>query len=499
MVGWGDDPYGRAMTRIPLIFLLALGLLAGCNSDKSDRAGGEKPVKAKVLRMANAQYYLDELEAFDKAVERASGGRLRLKWLNQYANGRDGNSEVNLIRDVSAGKVDLGWAATRIFDELGTPTFNPLHAPMLIDSYELEEKVLSDGLVDPMLESLDELGLRGIGVLPGPLRRPFGKHPLRGLGDWTGARIGSSGGKQVETALRAIGAKRELEYAGGETDRIDGLDTHIAAVPPNRYHRDVPYLTGNVVLWARPLVLFAGPNVSSEDLAVLRRAAEAALPDTLALSRSMESEALSEICRSALKVVSASTGEVDGLRPAFRPVYDALERDEGASRAVARIRELAREGDGVEPVQCPEASKADAGAIPPGTYRTFITRADARQHGFSWAQVVEDDPDPKALRSKTKENRLEFTEEGTFVVYDVWLDGTANIGWEGSYSLYRDRITVKGNDGAGLTARVEIDGDRLRFTDVQPISETPEVTEPETAGPDPTALTWESKPFVKID
>src|SRR5215218_1899675 len=255
----------------PLIPLLAVALLAGCGSERSDRAGGEKAVRAKVLVMANAQYQPDELAALGEAVERVSDGRLRLKWINEYGAGRDGNPEVNVVRDVSAGKADLGWAATRIFDELGVTAFNPLHAPMLIDSYELEEKVLGDDVVEPILESLGELGLRGVGVLPGPMRRPFGKHPLRALEDWAGASIGSSGGDQVGKALHAIGARRELEYSGEDTRRIDGLDTHVAAVLPNRYQRSVPYLTGNVVLWARPLVVFAGPDVSAEDVAVLRQ------------------------------------------------------------------------------------------------------------------------------------------------------------------------------------------------------------------------------------
>ena len=71
---------------------------------------------------------------------------------------------------------------------------------------------------------------------------------------------------------------------------FDGIETHIAAVPGNHYHRDLPYLTGNVVLWPRPLVLFAGPDVSSDDLAVLREAAKAAIPEAIALSRSLESD-----------------------------------------------------------------------------------------------------------------------------------------------------------------------------------------------------------------
>jgi TRAP-type transport system periplasmic protein len=478
------------MTRIALIFVLAAALLAGCDSDNSDRAGGDRPVKPKVLVMANVNGELGELEAFDEAVKRVSGGHLRIKWLNEYGRDRGGNAEINLIRDVNAGKADLGWAGTRVFDELGDPAFNPLHAPLLVDSLELEERVLSDDLVAPMLESLDDLELQGIGVLPGPLRRPLGKHPLRAPDEWAGARIGSSGGDQIERALRSLGA--EVRYDNPNvteaTEKLDGLETHIAAVPGNHYQHELPYLT-DVILWPRPLVLFAGPGVGSEDLTVLREAAKDAIPDAIAMARSREREGLSESCRASLKVVSASAAQIDGLRAAFRPVYDRLEHDPAASQALARIQELSRDTAATEePVRCPAASKpATRGTIPAGTYRSFITHADAREHGMSWAFVVEEDPDPKALKSKTKEYRLEFTDDGAFLVYDVWLDGTANIGWEGSYSIYRDRITVKGNEGTTITARVEVDGDRLRFTDVEPGPKTPE------------ALTWGSKPFVKID
>src|SRR5829696_7368445 len=477
------------MTRTTLTSLLAVALLAGCGSDSSDRAGGAKPVKAKVLSMANVNGELGELEAFDEAVARVSGGRLRIKWLNGYGSGRDGNAEVNLIRDVNAGKADLAWAGTRVFDELGNTAFNPLHAPMLIDSYELEEKVLGDGLVAPMLESLGDLELQGIGVLPGPLRRPLGKRPLRGAGDWAGARISSSGGQQIDAALHSLGAEVRYDHPNVReaTGKLDGIETHVAAVPGNHYHYDFPYLTGNVVLWPRPLVLFAGPDVSADDLAVLRKAAKEAIPESTERSRSLEDEARQELCKAQVNVTSANAAQLDALRAAFRPVFDELERDEAASRAITRIQELRRESR-TDTVRCPSAAEPAARvAIQPGTYRTHITRADAAERGFSWANVVESDPDPEALKSKTKEHRLEFTDQGGFTVYDVTIDGTANIGWEGSYSVYRDRITVKGNEGTTITARVEIDGDRLRFTDVRPGPRTPE------------ALTWGSKPFVKMN
>jgi TRAP-type transport system periplasmic protein len=479
------------MTRTALISLLVVALLAGCNSGNSDRAGGEKPVKAKVLVMANANNDVGELEAFDKAVGRVSDGRLRIKWVNEYTKGRDGNAEVNVIRDVSAGKVDLGWAGSRVFDELGDRAFNPLHAPMLIDSYETEASVVSDPLVDPMLDSLDELDLQGIGVLPGPLRRPLGRHPLRGPGDWAGTRIAYSGGDQVAAALGSLGAKVVYDdpTVTERADNRDGIETYMAAVPGNHYQYDFPYVTGNVVLWPRPMVLFAAPKVSADDLAVLRKAAKDAIPDTVVSDRSLEDESRSELCRTGLKVVDATAGQIDDLRNAFRPVIDRLEHDPATSEAVARIEQLAHDGEGrTSTVECPKASEpATRATIPPGTYRTVVTRADAEEHGFSWSHVVEDDPDPKALKSKTREWRLEFTARGTFLVYDVTLDGTPTIGWEGDYSTYRDGITVKGNDGTTITARFDVNGDRLRFTDVQPGPNTPE------------ALTWGSEPFVKMD
>jgi TRAP-type transport system periplasmic protein len=486
VVGSSARSYGRRMTLKPLIPLLAVALLAGCGSERSDRAGGEKPVKAKVLVMANAQYQPDELMAFTDAVERVSDGRLRLKWNNEYGAGREGNPEVNLIRDVSAGKADLGWAATRIFDELGVTAFNPLHAPMLIDSYELERRALSDDIVTPMLDSLGELGLRGVGVLPGPLRRPFGKRPLRALSDWRGKSIGSSGGDQVEMALRGIGARRSLDFSGGHTGRIDGLDTHIAAVPPNHYQRTIPFLTGNVVLWARPLVVFAGPNVSADDLAVLRQAAEAAIPQVLELSRELERDGLAQVCRSRLEVVAASPAQVEGLRAAFRPVYDRLERDAAASRTVARIRELAEGGGSVDTVRCPEVASAPAGTIPPGTYRIVLTRDDVRKAGGKWAMIVAEDPDPRALKAKKWEIHLEFTEQGGFTIGPVLLSGKRVVEMEATYSIYRDRLTLTSPTDGKLTMRVQVDGNQLIFSDVKP------------SPPHGIPNLWSIHPFVKI-
>jgi TRAP-type C4-dicarboxylate transport system substrate-binding protein len=479
------------MIRTPLIPLLAVTLLAGCGGENSDRAGGHKPPKPRVLTMANANEAPGELEAFQQAVARLSGGRLRIEFRNEYTKGRTGNAEVSLIRDVIDGKTDLGWAGTRVFDTLGDDAFNPLNAPMLVNSYDLQEKVVDDDLVQPMLASLDELELHGIGVLPGPLRRPLGKHPLRASADWAGARIAFSGGGQNNVALHALGATTVYDHPNitEATDDLDGIETHVSAIPGNHYHRTMPYLTGNVVLWPRALVVFAAPKVGADDLAVLRKAAKAAIPATVALERSQENEQMSGMCQAGLKVVTAGESDMSGLRAAFQPIYDKLGNDAAASRAISRIRELATDtSTNVSAPRCAQdASPAKAAAIPPGTYRTTITRADAKAFRWSWAHVVEGDPDPKALKARTRSSELVFTQDGQFLVKDIWLDHSTHIGWEGSYSVYRDRIKVEGNDGDGLTARLRVDGNRLRFTDI----------EPDAYGP--VALAWGAKPYVKVD
>src|SRR5215208_3369349 len=281
------------MTRAALLIAaVAVALVtSACDSSEPDRAGGENPAepsagRATTLTLANVNSEPEVLQGFAEKVEGLSSGTLRIRFENNWGQGRRGNAEVNLIRDVKAGKADLGWAGSRAFDLVGDRAFGPLHAPMMLDSYALELKVLEDeGVVRPMLESLDRLGLDGVAVLPGPLRRPVGVRRLAAPPDWSGMRIGHAGGEQIEASLRALGARPRIIVSSGEFAGFDGVESHITSIAGNQYHAEAPYLTGNVVLWPRPLVLFAGDGVTRAQLAVLQRAARAAVPDVVGALR----------------------------------------------------------------------------------------------------------------------------------------------------------------------------------------------------------------------
>ena len=65
------------------------------------------------------------------------------------------------------GRADLAMAPSRAWDEFGVLSLRALQAPLLIDSYALQERVLRSSLAARMLDELRKLNLAGIGILPG--------------------------------------------------------------------------------------------------------------------------------------------------------------------------------------------------------------------------------------------------------------------------------------------------------------------------------------------
>ena len=197
--------------------------------------------------MANANGELGELEAFDEAVRHVSGGRLRIKWHNEYGRGRGGNAEVNLIRDVSAGKADLGWAGTRVFDELGSHGVQPAartaaHRLLRARGEGAQRRRRRPDAREPGRPRAPEASASC------PARCAVRSASIHCVVPATGPahRISESGGAQIEAALRSLGARVSYDSPTMRepTVKLDGIETHIAAVPGNHYHYDFPYLTG---------------------------------------------------------------------------------------------------------------------------------------------------------------------------------------------------------------------------------------------------------------
>ena len=331
--------------------------LAACADSGIDKAGGRDRTAPVVLTFATNQAFMaGPLETYAQDVERQSGGKLRID-VKVAWRWNEPTQEVGLIADVQAGKVDMAWIGARAFDSVGVTSFQALVAPFLIDSYDLEGRVFDAGIPGRMLEGLDTIGLTGIGVLPGPLRKMTGtSHRFAEPGDFADQVVGTSGGALAEQTFRALGATPRLIPASNNLDGLDGYDFQLEAVPQD----GDATVVANLNLWPRPLVVVMNADrfngLSPEQQQILRRVVADATKPALEVTRAEEAHAGSGLCIVGMKVVTATASDLAALRDAVLPVYANLEKDpqnerlsrrdplvESAGRSRARVlRVLAR-------------------------------------------------------------------------------------------------------------------------------------------------------------
>ena len=244
---------------VRLVVLLAvMAVLAGCGSSGFDKAGDSQARHPVVLTLANVNGSTGELDGLTNNVWRLSHGTMRIDIKYRWRYGQV-KPETGLIGDVRAGKADLGVVGSRAWDSVGVNGFRALGAPLLIDSYALQERVLRSPMTGQMLGGLRPLGLAGIGVLPGPLRKPLGIiRPLLQPADYAGLKIGVQQSLVAGATMRALGGTPVWFPVTWPITGFGAAEEHISAIQGNQYDKAGKYLTANVNLWPRPLVVFAG-------------------------------------------------------------------------------------------------------------------------------------------------------------------------------------------------------------------------------------------------
>ncbi len=108
----------KGQTRLATVALavIAAVIAGGCSGGggSGDKAGGSgAPV---VLRMANSYGDLNNapvIENFVSRVGERSGGNLRIQVVHRWGE-YAADAEQQVVRDVAAGHVELGWAGTRV-------------------------------------------------------------------------------------------------------------------------------------------------------------------------------------------------------------------------------------------------------------------------------------------------------------------------------------------------------------------------------------------------
>jgi Bacterial extracellular solute-binding protein, family 7 len=279
--------------------------------------------------------------------------------------------------------------------------------------------VLESRLGEQMLEGVKGVGVVGVAVHPGPLRRPFGLS--RGLArpeDYRGARIGIRPGAVAQATLRALGGAAE-GYVPGSLSGLDGVEIDPKTVAYNGWDRQGGFLTENVVLWPKPYSIVmnreAFEALDSEQQEILFAAGRAALVPELRQTERDAAAAMAEICRHGqLSLVTASAAELAALREAVQPVYDELERDSLTRELISGIddmRESLAEGAAL-PRCIKTGSRTVRGAAPfEGRWKLTWTRDELIAVGIS-ENNLKGAPDAGSLIAEFKAGRYRGIVDG---------------------------------------------------------------------------------------
>jgi len=186
-----------------------------------NKAGG--PNQPVILRMADVTGGLGltpGIALFAKRVSELSGGGMRIDIVYRVG-GFAMDAEQQAVKDVARGDFDLGFTGTSVFDTMGVTSFQALTAPMLIDSYPLENAVIRSGLPSRMMAGLGKLNLTGLAVLADGLRRPIGvRHPILSPANWRGITFGTVRSRGQEAAIRASGATPGPGFAAARDQAV---------------------------------------------------------------------------------------------------------------------------------------------------------------------------------------------------------------------------------------------------------------------------------------
>lgn len=263
-------------------------------------------------------------EMYQKEVKERSNGDLNVKIYPARQLGDD----KQLLEGVRLGTVDAAIISSAVFSGF-TPVMDALQLPFLIDSYDDLSKALTSPVAFDMLDSLGDIGLKGLGYYEGGLRNLLvSDHAVTNLEGMKGLKIRVVPAPLHLDIWKAIGASPtpmaygEI-YTSLQTGVLDGAEINITSVYSEKLYEVADHMTRTKhYFW--PGVMVINPRffdrLSEEQQNILIDAAH----DTIArqIAAAEEQEVMAE---KALQDTGFEIHEVSStseLREAVQPVID---------------------------------------------------------------------------------------------------------------------------------------------------------------------------------
>jgi TRAP-type C4-dicarboxylate transport system substrate-binding protein len=324
-------------------------LLGGCATGPASKAG----VEATVLRFAsidsvnaNGQSYGPQ--AFMDQLAAVSGGRLKVRLATKYEDGAP-RAEVDLLKEITAGRLDGGWPATRAFAAAGIGHLAAVEAPMTITSYAGQKALVTSPVAADLMKTLEGSGAVGLGLTVGPLRRPFAsKAPLLAPTDWKGVRFRAFSSPVQAEAVRALGGVPvDLSFAWSDevkAGHLRGGEFDVAQYVQNGLTTEAGEVTGNVVLWPKMYVLAVSQrrfdSLTRQQQGWVREAAARAVHAS-ATADYDETMLSQKMCSAGAHFTTADPDTLARLHAALEPVIARLASSSADRNFLRRIQALA--------------------------------------------------------------------------------------------------------------------------------------------------------------
>jgi len=342
-----------------------LALAAGCGDDAPSTAAGtgagEVTTPAPPGTLGSATNirvgfvtgldhpYGTALQRFAEDVFRLSGGRMGVELAPTYAGGND----ITLLDDIRAGRIPAGSVSAPVWQSAGVTSFIALQMPFLVSNYALERAVLQSPMATEMLRGTDAIGLVGLAIHEGGLRKPAAVDGcLLALDDWQGVTMRSVQSDLLSQSIRALGAtpvEMPLSEVRGamQAGRLDALEANVGLVYSLGLYDVLRCMSGNVNLWPFPTVLAmngdAWDALSPAERRWVRRAARALPGQSLDILTNPASTLTRDVCRYSQGYFffgDATPGELRALRGAVQPVYERYLATEPAGAFIRSIERM---------------------------------------------------------------------------------------------------------------------------------------------------------------
>jgi len=451
-----------AVMGLSVVLLAACGGAAPAQSGTVTKVGGNAVSTLKAT-LGTANDPGEDEQNFAAAVESLSGGAIQIALSGPWRKG-DPNSEAGLVSDVAAGKAELGLIGARGFDTAGINSFAGLQTPMLIDSLDLEAKVLATDWAKKLLDGPRSIGVVGLGYIQGELRQALGlTRDLVQVSDFQGAKIGIRPSHVTDMMLQALGATSVSLAIPQDLTGLDGLELGAPGVAGNEFYKGAKSFTGNLVFWPRPQILFANAkwfdSLSTVQQAQLRAAvaqtsqlSAARLPDNAAESRNT-------FCSASFSIRAASSTQLDAFRVKFQPVIDQMSKDPTTEATIAAITALRASGgftpDVVAPCSPASGSPSPSGGPTAldGTWKTSYTKAELIASPFL--------DDPGTINDGNWGDFTYTFANGRFRATQT--NPIQSSSGSGTFTVSGDVITLSNSDGETFIYRWSIFKDTLTF------------------------------------